>query len=83
MIPRIYYPWIRGPNNETMDALMAETGAKINIPPPSANNEIIVITGEKEGVHRAADELNKIYEEKKANAKPVTCQVSVQSEACP
>uniref|UniRef100_A0A9J2PCM1 K Homology domain-containing protein n=1 Tax=Ascaris lumbricoides TaxID=6252 RepID=A0A9J2PCM1_ASCLU len=76
MIPRIYYPWIRGPNNETMDALMAETGAKINIPPPSANNEIIVITGEKEGVHRAADELNKIYEEKKANAKPVTCQVA-------
>lgn len=76
MIPRIYYPWIRGPNNETMDSLMAETGAKINIPPPSANNEVIVITGEKDGVHHAKEALMKIYEDQKANAKSVTCQVA-------
>lgn len=78
LIPRIYYPWIRGPNNETVDALAAETGAKINIPPPAAQNEMIVITGEKEGVHRAAAAIKNIYEEKLANAKSVTCQVRCQ-----
>lgn len=76
VIPRIYYPWIRGPNNETLDTLTAETGAKINIPPPAAQNEVIVITGEKDGVHRAAAAVRKIYEEKEAIVKPVTCQVA-------
>lgn len=75
LIPRIYYPWIRGPFNETMEALTAETGAKINIPPPSAANEVIVVTGEKEGVHKAAAAIRKIYEDVKASEKTVTCQV--------
>lgn len=76
MIPRIYYPWIRGPFNETFDALTAETGAKINIPPPAAQNEVIVVTGEKDGVHRAAAAIRAIFEEKQAIAKSVTCQVA-------
>lgn len=75
LIPRVYYPWIRGPSNETIDALTAETGAKINIPPPAAQNEVIVITGEKEGVRRAAAAIKSIYEDRLANAKSVTCQV--------
>lgn len=76
VIPRMYYPWIRGPNNETYDAITAETGAKINIPPPSAQSEVIVVTGEKDGVYRAAAAIRKIYEEKQAVVKPVTCQVA-------
>lgn len=75
MIPRIFYPWIRGPNNEIYDALVAQTGVKINIPPPSAMNEVITITGEKEGVQNAAEAIRKIFEEKRAIAKSVTCQV--------
>ncbi|VDK29175.1 unnamed protein product [Gongylonema pulchrum] len=76
MIPRIYYPFIRGPFNETIDELAATTGAKINIPPPSAASEVIVVTGEKEGVHRAAAAVREIYEKMKELAKPVTCQVA-------
>uniref|UniRef100_A0A0N5A8M1 Vigilin n=1 Tax=Syphacia muris TaxID=451379 RepID=A0A0N5A8M1_9BILA len=75
LIPRIYYPWIRGPNNENIDALAAETGAKINIPPPAAQNEVIVITGEKDGVRKAAAAIRSIYEDREANAKSVTCQI--------
>lgn len=77
IIPRIYYPFIRGPFNETIDELASKTGAKINIPPPTASSEVIVITGEKEGVHCAAAAVRQIYENMKTIAKPVTCQVIV------
>ncbi|VDK79439.1 unnamed protein product [Litomosoides sigmodontis] len=76
MIPRVYYPFIRGPFNETIDELASKTGAKINIPPPTASSEVIVITGEKEGVHHATAAIRQIYENMKAIAKPVTCQVA-------
>ncbi|VDN04210.1 unnamed protein product [Thelazia callipaeda] len=76
LIPRIYYPFIRGPFNERINELASETGAKINIPPPLASSEVIVITGEKEGVHRAVAGVRQIYETMKAVVKPVTCQVT-------
>lgn len=63
-IPRTFYAWIRGPFNEIFDRLTAETGAKINIPPPNAKNENIVINGEKTGVERAAATIRAIYEQK-------------------
>lgn len=62
-IPRTFYPWIRGPFNETLDAIQAETGAKINVPPSRSKNETIVISGEREGVHKAAQRVKAIYEE--------------------
>lgn len=80
MIPRIYYPFIRGPFNETIDELATKTGAKINIPPPSASSEVIVVTGEKEGVHRAAAAVREIYENVKDVAKSVTCQVKFSNQ---
>lgn len=64
-IPRSFYPWIRGVNNEKVEELMRRTGAKVNIPPNHANNETIIITGEREGVESAAEEINAIYQEKK------------------
>ncbi|CAD6197714.1 unnamed protein product [Caenorhabditis auriculariae] len=69
------YPFIRGPFNENVDRLTSETGAKINIPPPSANNEVIVITGEKEGVLRAAAEIKKIIQSKK-DVTSITFQIA-------
>ncbi|VDM71587.1 unnamed protein product, partial [Strongylus vulgaris] len=74
--PRIFYPFVRGPFNETYDKLTQETGAKINIPPSQANNEVIVITGEKEGVHKAAAVIRGIVADKQATAKSVTCTVA-------
>lgn len=41
-----------------------QTGARVNIPPPTAASEIIVITGEKTGVYQAAAEIRRIYDEK-------------------
>ncbi|PSN46530.1 Vigilin [Blattella germanica] len=48
-IPKIYHPFICGANNENVTALMNETGVRINIPPPSVQNEEITVAGEKEG----------------------------------
>ncbi|RCN39176.1 KH domain protein [Ancylostoma caninum] len=74
--PRIFYPFVRGPFNEIYDKLTQETGAKINIPPSQANNEVIVVTGEKEGVHKAAAVIRGIVADKQATAKSVTCTVA-------
>lgn len=41
-----------------------ETGARINVPPPSVNKTEIVITGEKEQVALAMAMIKKIFEEK-------------------
>ncbi|KAH7714186.1 KH domain-containing protein [Aphelenchoides avenae] len=63
-VPKSFYPWIRGPFNETLDAIVAETGARVNIPPPSAKSDTIVITGLREGVEQAAKRIRAIYESK-------------------
>lgn len=43
---------------------MQETGARINVPPPSVNKTEIVITGEKEQVALAVAMIKKISEDK-------------------
>jgi predicted PilT family ATPase len=73
-IPKVFYPWIRGPFNETIDRIIQETGARVNIPPPTATSDFIVITGERDGVFRAAAIIRQIYEEKK-NSQTVSIQV--------
>ena len=48
-----------------MQQIMQECpGVKLNIPPPTANSEVIVVTGEKEGVYKAAAIIKRIHEEK-------------------
>ena len=51
--------------------MIQETGARINVPPPSVNKTEIVITGEKEQVALAVALIKKVYEEKvKLSARP-------------
>jgi exosome complex RNA-binding protein Rrp4/ribosomal protein S3 len=71
-IPREFYQWIRGPFNEILDRIIATTSAKVNIPPSSSKNEKIIITGEREGVAIATQEIRSIYESKKNSVKTLT-----------
>jgi len=64
-IDKVYHPFITGAYNKLVGEMMQETGARINVPPPSVNKTEIVITGEKEQVALAAAMIKKIYEEKK------------------
>lgn len=62
-VPKIYHPFICGAHNEKLSAMIAETGARINIPPPSVQNDDITIAGEKEGVAAAKRMIENIYKD--------------------
>ena len=66
-IPRIYHSFIAGPNQETSQKIASEYKVKINIPPPSVNKDEVTISGDKEGVAMAKEEIMKIYKEKVKN----------------
>ena len=63
-VQKVYHPFVCGPNNSTIKQLMDETGAKINVPPPSVQQDEIVVSGEKEGVLKCKATIMGIYEEK-------------------
>uniref|UniRef100_A0A7N6B8T4 Vigilin n=1 Tax=Anabas testudineus TaxID=64144 RepID=A0A7N6B8T4_ANATE len=63
-IDKVYHPFITGAYNKLVGEIMQETGARINVPPPSVNKTEIVITGEKEQVALAVAMIKKIYEDK-------------------
>ncbi|KAG8140817.1 hypothetical protein E2320_003488 [Naja naja] len=54
---------------------MQETGARINIPPPSVSKDEIIITGEKEPVSQALLRICKIYEDKKRKTTTISVEV--------
>uniref|UniRef100_A0A8C3A058 Vigilin n=1 Tax=Cyclopterus lumpus TaxID=8103 RepID=A0A8C3A058_CYCLU len=63
-IDKVYHPFLTGAFNKLVGEMMQETGARINVPPPSVNKTEIVITGEKEQVALAVTLIKKVYEEK-------------------
>uniref|UniRef100_A0A7N6A2M5 Vigilin n=1 Tax=Anabas testudineus TaxID=64144 RepID=A0A7N6A2M5_ANATE len=74
-IDKVYHPFITGAYNKLVGEIMQETGARINVPPPSVNKTEIVITGEKEQVALAVAMIKKIYEDKKKNATTIAVEV--------
>ena len=54
---------------------MEQTGARINIPPPSARSDEMTVAGEKEGVAMAVSKIMEIYEEKKRKTTTVSIEV--------
>ena len=48
---------------------------RVNIPPPMANNEMIVVSGDKEGVHAAVAQIKAIHNEMKAKCKTINVQI--------
>uniref|UniRef100_A0A8C5GBR0 Vigilin n=1 Tax=Gouania willdenowi TaxID=441366 RepID=A0A8C5GBR0_GOUWI len=74
-IDKVYHPFITGAYNKLVGEMTQETGARINVPPPSVNKTEIVITGEKEQVAIAVAMIKKIYEEKKKNATTIAVEV--------
>ena len=62
-MPKIYHPFITGANNEHLNQLANETGTRINVPPPSVENDYITIAGEKDGVEAAKNRILSIYNE--------------------
>ncbi|GJQ75567.1 hypothetical protein Trydic_g17648 [Trypoxylus dichotomus] len=76
IVPKIYHPFIVGAQNEKLNQLINETGARINVPPPSVNKDEIVIAGEKEGVLAAKAKVEAIYKEMEKKCTTVSVEVN-------
>lgn len=74
-IPKIFHPFIVGPFNKNLNSLISETGARINVPPPSVMKDEIFIAGDKEGVMAAKAKIEEIY--KTMEKKTTTVSVEV------
>uniref|UniRef100_UPI00398E5B1B vigilin-like isoform X1 n=1 Tax=Pristiophorus japonicus TaxID=55135 RepID=UPI00398E5B1B len=74
-LEKVFHPFIAGAYNKVVLEIMQETGARINIPPPSINKDEIFITGEKEPVAQAGSRIRKIYEEKKRKTTTISVEV--------
>ncbi|GAB1863176.1 Vigilin [Camponotus japonicus] len=74
-VPKIYHPFIYGAHNENLNAMMAETGARINIPPASVQQDEITIAGEKEGVLAAKQKIEIIYKDMEKRCTTVSVEV--------
>ncbi|KAK4475123.1 hypothetical protein MN116_002210 [Schistosoma mekongi] len=75
-IPKIYHPFICGPNNQTVNELKSKTDTKINIPPPSVSVDEITVSGKREGVAQAVKEIQAIYNEQLETTKTITVKVA-------
>lgn len=74
-IPKIYHPFIAGPNNLYINKLKEETGAVIRVPPPTYDSNEIIVSGEKEGVNQAITTIMKIYKEKERKCQTILVEV--------
>lgn len=74
-VPKIYHPFIFGPFGRMLDQIQKETGAKVNVPPPSVVKDEITITGERNSVLMALDRVKTIYEEKLRRCQSVSIEV--------
>lgn len=74
-VPKIYHPFIYGAHNENLSAMMQETGARINIPPASVQEDEITIAGEKEGVLAAKQKIEAIYRDMEKRCTTVSVEV--------
>lgn len=70
-VPKCYHPFLFGPYQETLNLMKSETGANINIPPPSVDKTELIISGEKEGVAVAKNKIMKIWEDMVCTQLPV------------
>lgn len=76
-IPKLYHPWLRGTNNEIATDIATRTGAKVNIPPAMVEKDEIVVSGDREKVEAAVQELKRIYAAKaKLNVTKVALQIN-------
>lgn len=68
-VPKMYHPFIIGPHSKNLANMIAETGARIHVPPPSVMNDEIMIAGEKEAVRNAKARILAIHSEMVSNSK--------------
>lgn len=63
MIPKPFHLFICGANNKHINAIMQETGSKINVPPMHLDKDDIVIVGNRDGVAVAKNRILEFFKD--------------------
>jgi len=75
-IPKIYHPFIQGPNNENIKRMTdSHPAVRINIPPLSVYKDEISIAGEKEGVLVVKEQVVAIWRDMEKKCATVSVEV--------
>eukprot|EP00095_Tigriopus_kingsejongensis_P007750 snap_masked-scaffold815_size93432-processed-gene-0.6 protein:Tk07750 transcript:snap_masked-scaffold815_size93432-processed-gene-0.6-mRNA-1 annotation:"Vigilin" len=76
LIPKMYHPFINGPNGENSKRMIAERpNVRINIPPLSVMKDELSIAGEKEGVLAVKKEIEEMHNDMKRKFSEVSVEV--------
>lgn len=63
-IPKMYHPFINGPNGETAKSLIGDKkNVRINIPPLSVMKDELSVAGEKESVVAVVEQIKKLFKD--------------------
>jgi len=74
-IPKMFHPFICGPDNENSKEIASISGARINVPPPSVNKDELTIAGDKENVQKAVNMIMDIFKDRQRKCKTVSVEV--------
>ena len=74
-IPKVYHPFVSGPDNQNIKTMVGDSNVKVNIPPSHVENDEIIITGEKNAVLAASNMVRAIYEEKARTTRTLSVEV--------
>merc|ERR1719192_2506378 len=75
-IPKIYHPFITGPNNDNIEKLKTEHPAcRINIPPLSVMKDELSLAGETEDVQAVKAQIMKLFKDIERKASTVSVEV--------
>lgn len=74
-IPKAYHPLVAGPGNATIKRIIEQTGVEIHVPPPAVEKDELTVSGERNAVARACDELTRIYEDKRQSCGELTAEI--------
>ncbi len=75
-VPKMYHPFIQGPNNEFVNKMLAShPNVRVNIPPLSVMKDELSIVGEKDGVMAVKDQITKIWKDMERKCSHVSIEV--------
>lgn len=74
-VEKEFHPFIQGPNGSVAKSIMEQTGARINIPPPSLMKNEITVAGDKDSVAKAVAQIRKMHENLRRTCSTVPVEV--------
>merc|ERR1719361_1049380 len=75
-IPKIYHPFITGPNNDYVNKMLADNpSVRINVPPLPVMKDEISVAGETEGVQAAKTKIMELFKEIERKCSTVSVEV--------